>query len=238
MPHYPFSACRVVASILSVCLLCAPVRTHAISGGQIHLCDAAAEIASAEIGVPVQILRAIARTESGISRDGLFSPWPWTVNVAGKGGYYDDKRAAKSHILKSMENGAENIDVGCFQINHKWHGSQFSSLDQMLDPVENARYAASFLKELYTEFGQWELAAGAYHSRNAEYSNRYLSRLIPILEDLPPAARHAFSFGRLQRDFIAPARPVAGKTRQTPGSLFPSATAARGSLFGQRDIRG
>lgn len=238
MPHCRLSAYKLLATILTVCFLCAPIRSQATSWIHTHLCDAAVEAASAEIGIPIHILRAIARAESGLSRGGQFSPWPWTVNVAGKGAYYENKRAAKSHILKSMEDGARNIDIGCFQINHKWHGSQFSSIDHMLDPLENARYAASFLKALYAEFGQWELAAGAYHSRNIESSEKYLSRLMPILDDLRPGVPRRFSLGGLRQNFIAPLRPVEGKTRQTPGSLFPSAASGRGSLFGAQDIRG
>lgn len=238
MPNSRLSAYSVLTSTIIFCFFCAPLKSYALSGPQGHLCDAAAKIASNEIGVPFQILQAIARTESGISQNGRFSPWPWTVNVAGQGGYYKDKSAAKSQILKSIEHGARNIDVGCFQINHKWHGSQFSSIDQMLDPVENARYAASFLKALHAEFGQWELAAGAYHSRNAEFSKQYLSRLMPILRDLHPDTERYFSPGGLQHSFDAPLRSATGSGRQTPGSLFPSATATRGSFFTQQDIRG
>jgi hypothetical protein len=183
-------------------------------------------------------LQAIARTESGISRNGYFSPWPWTVNIAGKGGYYENKFAARSHILKSIENGSRNIDIGCFQINHKWHGSRFSSIDHMLDPVENARYAASFLKALYAEYGQWELAAGAYHSRNAEFSRNYLRRFMPILDDLRQETHQFVSLGGLQNNFTAPSVPAHRKTRQTPGSLFPSAVSTRGSLFQRQDNRG
>jgi soluble lytic murein transglycosylase-like protein len=68
--------------------------------------------------------------------------------------------------------GARSYDVGCFQINYRWHGQHFASLDQMFDPDANAAYAARFLSELYAEFGDWSRAAGAYHSRTPVLSPR------------------------------------------------------------------
>jgi hypothetical protein len=34
------------------------------------------------------------------------------------------------------------------QLNYRWHGSQFSSLEEMLTPKKNIAYAASLLSSL------------------------------------------------------------------------------------------
>lgn len=228
----------VLIVISSLCFFCAPKIILASTEADATACDAAAKIASAEIGVPEYYLKAIARTESGISRGGSFSPWPWTVNVAGKGSYFQNKQAAQNHIVKSLHGGVRNVDIGCFQINLKWHGSRFDSVEHMLDPLENARYAAFFLRDLHTEFGDWEAAAGAYHSRHAEYSAQYLDRLKPILHNLHPEARVSPSRGGLSLNF---ARRGVQATISEPiarGSLFPQGAAAEGRFINRRDVRG
>ena len=46
----------------------------------------------------------------------------------------------------------------------------------MFDPQINANYAAGFLRDLFQETGNWEDAAGAYHSRTKKYADRYKKR--------------------------------------------------------------
>src|SRR5262245_13174888 len=49
-----------------------------------------------EFGIPVHLLAAIASTESGRFHKalGLNLPWPWTINVEGRGHFYDTKEEA------------------------------------------------------------------------------------------------------------------------------------------------
>ncbi len=141
-----------------------------------HLCEAAARTASAATGVPVSVLQAISLTETGRKLDRDFRPWPWTVNMEGKGVWFDDPDTAKSYVFKHFRRGARSFDIGCFQINYKWHGSAFSSIEQMFIPEENALYAARFLQDLYKETGSWSKAAGAYHSRTKKYADKYRAR--------------------------------------------------------------
>jgi hypothetical protein len=46
----------------------------------------------------------------------------------------------------------------------------------MLDPRQNALHAARFLNQLKAEFGSWEAAVGAYHSRTPIHARRYIAR--------------------------------------------------------------
>jgi hypothetical protein len=75
-----------------------------------------------------------------------------------------------------LDTGTTNIDLGCFQLNYRWHGEAFGSIDEMLDPQANALYAARFLGRKYAETGDWALAAAAYHSGTPEFADRYRSR--------------------------------------------------------------
>ncbi|MFN4154118.1 MAG: transglycosylase SLT domain-containing protein [Paracoccaceae bacterium] len=112
---------------------------------------------------------------------GVLSPWPWAVNQAGAGSFFDTKADAMNHVARAMADGKSNIDVGCFQINIRWHGAEFASLSAMFDPTENAIYAARFLLGLYDEFGSWEGAIGAYHSRNSGAATAYLSKVSAVM---------------------------------------------------------
>jgi hypothetical protein len=153
-----------------------------------RLCEEAAARASAASGVPVSVLRAIALTETGRTRDGAFRPWPWTVNMEGKGTWFDSFEEARAYVAQHHARGARSYDVGCFQINYRWHGQHFASLDQMFDPDANAAYAARFLSELHAEFGDWSRAAGAYHSRTPYFAGKYRTRFDRIRGRLIAAA--------------------------------------------------
>lgn len=153
-------------------------------GSVASICDSAAVVASRESGVPLEVLRAISLTETGRRSDEGFRPWPWTVNMEGVGKWFEDVSSARRYVDRHFVRGARSFDVGCFQINYRWHGAAFRSLDEMFDPILNARYAANFLMELYTEFGSWSLAAGAYHSRTPKFARRYSARFDQILAGL------------------------------------------------------
>lgn len=140
------------------------------------ICERAAAEAAQRTGVPLSVLKAISLNETGRNDHGVFRPWPWTVNMEGKGVWFDDEDAALAYVEKNYRRGARSFDVGCFQINYKWHGEHFTSIAQMFDPRANALYAAKFLKTLHAETGDWSKAAGAYHSRTPEYAQRYAAR--------------------------------------------------------------
>ena len=137
------------------------------------ICDRVAVEASQASGVPLSVLKAISLTETGRRRNGAFRPWPWTVNMEGTGSWHETRDAALAYVYQHFQRGARSFDVGCFQINYRWHGQHFDSIKAMFDPRGNAMYAARFLRELYAELGSWDKAAGAYHSRTPEHANRY-----------------------------------------------------------------
>lgn len=166
---------RSAAMLAVLLLLAAPTKLHALTDHS-QTCDQVAAEAARRTGVPISVLKAITRTETGQKRNGAFRPWPWTVNMEGKGVWFDTEDEARAYVYKEFKRGARSFDVGCFQINYKWHGKAFTSIDEMFDPLTNALYAARFLGELYAEHGNWGGAAGAYHSRTPEFANRYKVR--------------------------------------------------------------
>ena len=86
--------------------------------------------------------------------------------MKGTGLWFETEDAARAYVYEHFKRGARSFDVGCFQINYKWHHEAFASIEQMFDPMANALYAARFLGALKAEKGSWVEAAGAYHSRN------------------------------------------------------------------------
>lgn len=167
-----FNALIVALSMLSAL----PTRAEPNMGDLSVICDRAALNAAARTGVPISVLKAISLTETGRKRNGRFRPWPWTVNMEGKGVWFDSRAEARAYVDTHFARGARSFDVGCFQINYKWHHQNFASLGDMFEPDKNALYAAQYLAELFAEKGNWNAAAGAYHSRTKKYADRYTAR--------------------------------------------------------------
>lgn len=197
------------------------------------LCDQAAAIAAKSQNVPLDVLRAVTRTETGRGTKSGLKPWPWTVNMEGAGRWFASQDEARAYVFQHFKRGARSFDVGCFQINYKWHGTAFRSIDQMFDPVANAEYAAKFLTELYQEFGDWTKAAGAFHSRTPEFADIYTERFEQIRAGLKPSAPgtkvarlSAEVTGPLPLDLNRNAGPLIGRGNAMLGSLVPLAQGA------------
>lgn len=140
------------------------------------LCEQAAVEGARRSGVPVEVLQAISLVETGTSYRGTRSPWPWAINRAGDGTWFANRSEALAFAQEALIRGETNLDIGCFQMNYRWHRERFSGLEEMLDPVVSARHAAEFLRELYSETGDWSAAAGRYHSRTPHLARSYRER--------------------------------------------------------------
>lgn len=186
------------------------------------LCEAAARRAAADVGAPLEILRAIALAETGGGLGGAGKPWPWTTNVEGVGAWHPTREAAIAHIRRRQAEGARSYDVGCFQVNRRWHGHAFDSLEQMFDPDANARYAARFLLELKQEAGGWRRAAGWYHSRTPELAEKYRARVSRILAALPDAPAPAAMVFGAPSDRAGPGGTDLATDRMAPADRFDS----------------
>lgn len=155
-----------------------PVLRPALHPDPAALCDLATQSASVDHGVPLAVLAALMLTESGRKQGHRLRPWPWTINMEGAGHWFDTQADARAFVDTHFRRGARSFDVGCFQVNYKWHHQGFASIDEMFDPLANARYAARLMRALFVELGSWDKAAGAYHSRTPELAERYRSRFM------------------------------------------------------------
>lgn len=178
------SAC----SVLTALSLALPAKSA--QSDPSRLCDLAAAAAAERTGVPIDLLLAISRVETG--RGGPEpAPWPWTINADGEGYFFDSQEEAVDAATAHLTDGTGTFDVGCFQLNIRWHGEAFETLEDMFDPERNAEYAAEFLLQLHEETGNWRDAVSAYHSRTPELAERYLNRVRAVLEGAGPGAAEA-----------------------------------------------
>lgn len=133
-------------------------RTHTVP-------SAFREIAQAH-QVPPTILYAVAMNETKTKlASSNVKPWPWSINVAGKGYHYASKleacqafhRFAKRYPLK-------NIDIGIAQVNVGWNGKRFfRSTCDGFEPYTNLHAASIILSECRQRHQSWVSAAGCYH---------------------------------------------------------------------------
>lgn len=173
--HFPVPISAMALS----CALLAAGSAHAAPDPS-RACDLAAAMAAERSGVPIDILLAITRVETG--RGGA-DPWPWTINANGQGNRYANKDAAVLAATDHLTDGTTTFDIGCFQLNMRWHGENFADLSDMFDPTLNADYAAAFLMTLYAESGDWATAVSAYHSRTTDLADAYLAKVKAVLND-------------------------------------------------------
>jgi hypothetical protein len=164
---------------VSTVLALLPLPAYAVGDPMVdgaRLCTQQFLIQERANGIPNHLLAAISSTESGRWHNelGLALPWPWTINVEGKGYYFKNKAEAVAQTRALMNKGARSIDVGCMQVSLLHHPKAFANLEAAFDPKTNVAYAATFLRRNYDDLGDWVKATAAYHSRTPHYGQRYL----------------------------------------------------------------
>lgn len=128
-------------------------------------------------GIPHDLLMALGLQEAGMTFQGARTIWPWSVNVEGRGHRFDTRAEAEAFVQGQLAQGKRSIDVGCLQINLRWHPDAFPTPSAGFDPALNADYAARFLSGLRAQTGDWWQAAGHYHSATPERKAIYLASL-------------------------------------------------------------
>jgi soluble lytic murein transglycosylase-like protein len=159
----PFAA----AAVLVVPALAgpAPVSAPPTSSGQArspgaHSCEAQVAAAAKRYDVPLAVFYAVGLLETG-GRDGL---QPYSMNIEGRAASNATLADALATFESAHKRGATLIDIGCMQINYRWHGKNFASVAEMFDPAHNVDYAARFLKELKSREKTWTLAVARYNA--------------------------------------------------------------------------
>jgi len=173
-------AALVIALLTASPTQASPAATAAERANPAELCRSAIRAAERTYGIPVALLAAVGRVESG-RRDpesGAFGPWPWTINAEGRGQFFPTKAEAIAEVRRLQARGVRSIDVGCMQVNLHHHPNAFANLDDAFDPVKNADYAARFLVELQLRSNNWLQAAAHYHSQTPEFAEAYRRRVM------------------------------------------------------------
>jgi soluble lytic murein transglycosylase-like protein len=147
---------------LIACLAAASLSSFAAFGAsaQVNPCETEILHASAEYGVPVGILYAVGLAETG--RKGSLQPN--AMNIEGKAVFPASRAEALRIFAGAKSRGAKLIDVGCMQINERYHGSHFAGISDMFDPHHNVDYAARFLVDLKRQHMTWSMAVARYHA--------------------------------------------------------------------------
>jgi hypothetical protein len=147
-------------------------------------CEDLANQVEREENLPSHLLSSISRVEAGRKlSNGEVRGWPWSINHAGKGLYFETKEGALKYLKNAVANGSRNIDVGCMQLNYRWHKGGFISLEDMFDPVKNINYAAEFVKELFERHKNWEDTIKHYHSNKEKFNIPYHKKVAKVWDE-------------------------------------------------------
>lgn len=149
-------------------------------------CDDIARRAEERFGIPRSLLRAIARVESARRVGEVVVAWAYTLNIAGAAHYADSVEEAAGKVLDAVGSG-QSVDVGCMQVNLRWHkiaelepdadAPAFRTVREALDPALNVAYGARFLRRLYEAEGDWTNAVARYHGASYERRRAYVCRV-------------------------------------------------------------
>lgn len=162
-------------------------------------------------GVPAESLYSLALAESSRQLPHGTRPWPWTINVAGKGYRYESRQAAWQALQQFMKiHSLKRIDVGIAQVNLGWNGHRFNSTWDAFDPYINLNAAARILRECWERSpGSWLKAAGCYHHpAGGKPAARYRQIVSEKLASLSP----------IQPQPIATQAPANLASNQTPST--------------------
>ncbi|SAK57418.1 lytic transglycosylase catalytic [Caballeronia temeraria] len=130
--------------------------------------------------VDPKILAGIALNESAYNG----RPWPWTLNVAGRGFFFRTREDAYRAIRYLISHGRSDFDIGLLQINWGYHSKRFASPWDALAPATNIRVAEDILNENFRLTHSAAKAVAYYHSANPAPGREYLARFVKHLSQI------------------------------------------------------
>ena len=152
-------------------------KTFADDIKKLNLCEKIIKNIELQTDIPKGLLLGIGKAEAIRKLNNKYIIWPWTINHAGKSLFFDTKKQMTNYVFKNLQKNDLNIDVGCMQINIKWHKNNFKKISDMFEIDPNISYAASFLKQLKNRHGSWDEAIKYYHSSDPKKNNPYLIKV-------------------------------------------------------------
>ena len=123
-------------------------------------------LVAAAYGIPVQLFYALALAESGksIASMNRRRPWPWTLNIAGEGVYFNTRWEAWRALDESLRAGQDSVDIGLMQVNWHFHQHRLGNSWLALEPYYNLAVGAEILKDCYQHRRDWWASVGCYHA--------------------------------------------------------------------------
>ena len=144
---------------------------------KLNLCEKIIKNIELQTDIPKGLLLGIGKAEAIRKLNNKYIIWPWTINHAGKSLFFDTKKQMTNYVFKNLKKNDLNIDVGCMQINIKWHKNNFKKIADMFEVSPNISYAASFLLQLKNKHGSWDKAIKYYHSSDPKKNIPYLIKV-------------------------------------------------------------
>ncbi|MDC0434764.1 hypothetical protein OAM69_03885 [bacterium] len=129
-------------------------------------------------GVPYKLLYAVAIAESNNPNEAAFEPWPWTLNVNGKGMYFATKAEAVVTLTRELGKGTRNIDICAGQINYRYNHHLIPDINKALDLKPCLAAATHVLNrelrycKLKLRKRDWWCAVERYHSPGKSVNQR------------------------------------------------------------------
>lgn len=141
-----------------------------------------------EHGIPAELFYAIALAESGktVASTSRRRPWPWTLNIAGEGQYFNSRWEAWRALDESLRAGQDSVDIGLMQVNWRFHQAKLGSSWLALEPYHNLAVGADILKDCYQKRRDWWASVGCYHAPSDKpRAKRYRARVVALWHELP-----------------------------------------------------
>ncbi len=200
---------KLMYFIIALLVLVQQFTTPVIAGvkNDSDLCVYATHKYEKQFNIKPHLLTTISHVETGRfnASKNASAPWPWTVNANGKGWYFDSKKEAVNKVKELQKKGIKSIDVGCMQVNLRYHGEAFDSVEDALDVEQNVYYAATFLNKLYKNAdGCWDKATMHYHSKRGSKGLIYKKKIdgkLKVVKDIP-INKSLISFDMKKRERI------------------------------------
>ncbi len=203
-----------------------------------NLCAQATQTVESRNKLPHKILLSISLAESG-RRDDLNKSvvaWPWTVTSGSREWYLDSKELAIEQTRTLLRTGIRNIDVGCMQINLRYHGKKFKNIYEIFDPLKNVSYAAEYLKKMRKNTPDWMTAVGNYHSTTPEFHNRYRLRVAEIWENQRGTNRSSTPYNVTNLGAVSGTVPIDHSRTNQLNNAFKNRVSITDSVGGEGGI--
>lgn len=150
---------RTIALAIGLAAAAIPAGATAQTMGE--ACQSLISTAEQRYNIPTGLLMAIALTESGDKTGG---PNPHAMNIAGMTYIAPNIENMAGVIQRGYNTGQTSIDVGCMQVNLKYHAHNFRSPYELLNSRVNVDYGARYLASLANDTKSWRDAVMTYHN--------------------------------------------------------------------------